>query len=196
MRRWLALLVVATMLLASACEAFDATGGSPAVASGAPAGSGQPTATATTGPTVEPTEEPTEAATEAPTPGAVLVAGKTLNYTSATSVGRIIELTVTVRNKGTKAAGKITMEIEGMGFVLKTKTPLGGCVPSCKGTTGAENVAYLQWTGPAAGKSKKYTAQLKAKARGTYKLEVRLYEGPVGDHADQLGRWTVTSRVR
>ncbi len=144
----------------------------------------------------EPSDEPTEEPTEAPTPGAQLVAGDTLNYTSATSVGRLIELTVTVRNKGTKAAGKITMEIEGVGFVLKSKTPLGGCTPSCKGATGAEGVAYVEWTGPAAGKSRKYTAQLKAKARGTYKFEVRVYVGRPGDYSEQLGSWTVTSRVR
>lgn len=162
--------------------------GSSAAPTLAPVGSAKPTQ--------EPTEEPTEQPTEAPTPGAQLVADDTLNYTSATSVGRLIELTVTVRNKGTKAAGKITMEIEGVDFVLERKTPLGGCTPNCKEATGAEGVAFVEWTGPAAGKSGKYTAQLKAKATGTYEFEVRLHVGRVGDYSDQLGSWTVTSRVR
>ena len=188
MRRWLTLLAVAVMLVTAACQAFEPTAGSSAPPTGAPIESSQPTE--------EPTAEPTEEPTEAPTPGAKLVAGDTLNYTSVTYVGRIIELTVTVRNKGTKAAGKITMEIEGLGFALERKTPLLGCVPNCKGATGAEGVAYVQWTGPAAGKSKKYTAQLRAKAKGTYKFEVRLYEGKTGDYGDQLGSWTITSRVR
>jgi hypothetical protein len=196
MRRRLVLLAIAAMLVASACEAFEPSAGSSAAASRAPAGSSQPSNEPTSAPTPEPTEQPTEEPTAAPTPGAVLVASKTLNYTSTTYVGRIIELTVTVRNKGTKAAGKITMEIEGVGFVLERRTPLGGCVPSCKGATGAEGVAYVQWTGPAAGKSKKYTAQLKAKAKGSYKFEVRLYEGKTGDYVDELRSWTVTTRVR
>ncbi|MCU0483534.1 MAG: hypothetical protein MUC54_04575, partial [Chloroflexi bacterium] len=61
---------------------------------------------------------------------------------------------------------------------------------------GAEGVAYLQWKGPAAGKARKYTAQLKAKAKGTFTFEIRLYEGKTGDYGDQLGRWTVKTRVR
>ena len=147
-----------------------------------------PTPASTGAPTLEPTASPTA--------GAVLVAGDTINYTSSTYVGRTINLKVTVRNRGTKAAGKITMEIEGIGFSLKAKAPLVGCVPNCKGATGAEGVAYAVWTGPAAGKSRSYTAQLKAKASGTFKLEVRLYEGGVGAYTDTLGDWTIRSRVR
>ena len=196
MRRWLVLLVLATLLVASACEAFEPTAGGSGAPSLAPAGSIGPSEQPTAETTPEPTASPTPEPTASPTPGAILVAGNTINYTSSTSVGRVIQLTVTVRNKGTKAAGKITMEIEAVGFVLKKKTPLVGCVPNCKAATGAENVAYVQWTGPAAGKSKKYTAQLRAKAKGSYKLEVRLFEGKAGDYGDQLGSWTVTSRVR
>jgi hypothetical protein len=192
MWRWLVLLAVAAMVVSSACEAIGPPAAGSVVPTAVPVESEEPTAE----PTEVPTEEATEEPTEAPTPAAKLVAGKTLNYTSATYVGRLIELTVTVRNKGTKDAGRITMEIEAIGFTLDRKTPLVGCVPKCKGATGAEGVAYVLWTGPAAGKSKKYTAQLKAKASGRYKFEVRLYEGKTGSYGDQLGSWTITSRVR
>ena len=140
----------------------------------------------------EPTSQPTDAITIT---GPKFVANDTIRYTSSTSVGRTIELKVTVRNKG-KIAGKITMEIEGLNFTLKRKTPLVGCVPNCKAATGAEGVAYIVWTAPAAGKSRTYTAQLKAKARGTFKYEVRLYIGKVGNYGDTLGSWTPTTRVR
>jgi hypothetical protein len=156
------------------------------------------TAASTTAPSVapstsaEPTAEPIDTTT---TTGPKLVANDTIRYTSSTSVGRTIELKVTVRNKG-KIAGKITMEVEGLNFAIKRKTPLVGCVPNCKAATGAEGVAYIVWTAPAAGKSRIYVAQLKAKASGTFKYEVRLYIGKVGNYGDELGTWTVTTRVR
>ena len=156
------------------------------------------TAVSTTAPSLAPTKSPeptTEPIDTTTTTGPKLVANDTIRYTSSTSVGRTIELKVTVRNKG-KIAGKITMEIEGLNFAIKRKTPLVGCVPNCKAATGAENIAYIVWTGPAAGKSRTYIAQLKAKARGTFKYEVRLYIGKVGDYGDELGSWTVTTRVR
>ena len=186
MRRWLVLLVAATMAVASACEAF----GSPQLTQAPAIATIAPAATET------PSPEPTLAPTTAPATGSKLAANDTIHYTSSTSLGRTIELKVTVRNRGAKAGSKITMEIEGLNFTLKRKTPLVGCIPNCKAATGAEGIAYIVWTAPASGASKTYTAQLKTKARGTFKYEVRVYDGKVGAYGDELGSWTVTSRVR
>ena len=188
MRRWLVLLAVAAMVGAAGCEAFGSPQATP--------GPSTPTATEAPGAAATPTSEPTEAPTAAPATGPNLAANDTLHYTSATSPGRLIELKVTVRNRGTTAGGKITMEVEGLNFVLKRKTPLVGCVPNCKAATGADGVAHIVWTAPGAGAAKAYTAQLKAKASGTFKYQVRLYEGSVGAYGDELGSWTVTSQVR
>jgi hypothetical protein len=158
----------------------------------APASQGPPAAAATEAP--EPTTAPT--ATPKPEPTPRLTAGKTINYTSSTYVGRIIKLTIKVRNPGKLKAGKVSVQVEGVGYSLKSRTPIVGCIPNCKAATGAEGIGYVQWTAPAPGKSRSYTVQLKAKRAGTYRIEVRAYHGPAGDPVDDLASWTVKVRVR
>ena len=192
MRRWLVLLAAAVMVVAAACEAF----GSPELSAGPPVQALPSVSSVTPGSdAASPTEAPTAAPAIVPT-GPKLAANNTLRYTSSTSPGRLIELKVTVRNRGTTAGGKITMEIEGLNYTLKRKTPLVGCVPNCKAATGADGVAHVVWTAPAAGGSKAYTAQLRAKVRGTFRYAVRVYAGTVGAYGDELGSWSATTRVR
>lgn len=152
----------------------------------------EPSAGATLAPTIAPTAKPTP--TPAPTPR--LTVNKTISYTSSTYVGRLIELTIKVRNPGKLKAGKVSVQVEGLGYSLAGRTPVVGCVPNCRSATGAEGVAYVEWTAPAPGKSRAYTVQLKAKRTGTYRIEVRAYRGPAADPVVDLATWTVRVRVR
>ncbi len=165
-------------------------GGSPATTL-PPAGA---TAEPTTGATTRPTTKPRPTATPVPPPK--LSVNKTINYTSSTSVGRLIELTIKVRNPGPRAAGTFSVQVEGVGYLLKSRTPVVGCVPNCRAASGAEGVSYVQWPAPAKGKSRTYTIQLRALRTGSYRIEVRTYRGPAGNPIDDLVSWTVKVRVR
>ncbi len=144
--------------------------------------------------TPEPTAAPTPTAEPEPTPE--LAVDDTINYTSRTSVGRLVELTITVNNPGPLKAGKVSLQVEGVGYALKSRTPMVGCVPDCRTSTGAEGITYVEWTAPAPGKSRSYTVQLKPSRAGTYEIEVRAYRGPAGDTIDDLASWTVKTVVR
>lgn len=144
--------------------------------------------------TPAPTAEPTPTPKPEPTPR--LVAYDNITYTGSTSVGRLIELTVKVRNAGTLKAGKLSAQVEGVGYALKARTPMVGCVPDCRTSTGAEGVTYVEWTAPAPGKTRSYTVQLKPNRTGSYTIEVRAYRGPAADTIADLARWTVKVRVR
>jgi hypothetical protein len=150
----------------------------------------QPTVPATPAPT--PTPAPTAAAE--PTPR--LVANDTLRYTSRTSAGRLIELTLRVRNPGERRAGRLSAQVEGDGYVVGRRTPIVGCVPDCRTATGAEGIVYVEWAAPAPGDARAYTIQLRAKRAGTYRIDVRAYRGPAGDPIDQVGSWSVKVVVR
>jgi hypothetical protein len=141
-----------------------------------------------------PTATPSPTPTPKPTPR--LTAKSQITYTSSTSVGRLIELKITIRNPGTLKAGKVSVQVEGVDYAIKSRTPIAGCVPDCRATTGAEGIAYVEWTAPAPGKSRAYTVQLKARRAGTYEIAVRAYRGPAGDPIDEIARWTVKVRVR
>lgn len=145
-------------------------------------------------PTPEPTAEPTPTPTPEPTPR--LTVNSTITYTSTTSVGRLIELTIKVRNPGTLKAGKLSMQVEGVGYSLESRTPMVGCVPDCKTSTGAEGIRYVEWSAPAPGTTRAYTVQLKPRRTGTYSIEVRAYRGPAGDTIADLSSWTVKTIVR
>jgi len=144
--------------------------------------------------TPEPTAVPTPEATPEPTPR--LTVDSTITYTSTTSVGRLIELTIKVRNPGTLNAGKVSVQVEGVDYALEGRTPMVGCVPDCKTSAGAEGITYVEWSAPAPGKNRAYTVQLKPRRTGTYEIEVRAYRGPAGDTIDELATWTVAVRVR
>jgi hypothetical protein len=158
----------------------------------------EPGATAAPGATSEPgaTPEPRGTATPKPAPTPRLTVNDTISYTSLTYVGRIIKLTIKARNPGKVPAGKVSMQIEGVGYSVKSRTPIVGCIPDCKTATGSEGIIYVQWPAPAPGKSRSYTAQLKAKRAGTYRIEVRAYHGPAGDPIEQLHSWTPKVRVK
>jgi hypothetical protein len=149
-----------------------------------------PTAPTTPGPT--PTAEPTAA----PKPTPRLVANDTLRYTSRTSVGRLIELTLRVRNPGELKAGRLSAQVQGDGYVVDRRTPIVGCVPDCRTATGAEGIVYVEWAAPAPGNGRAYTIQLRAERAGAYRLDVRAYRGPAGDPIDQIGSWSVKVVVR
>lgn len=171
---------------AEACTDAYAKGGS------VPAGA---SATATPEPpTPEPTVEPTPTPKPKPTPR--LVAYTNITYTASASVGRLIELTIKVRNAGTLSAGKVSAQLEGVGYTLKSRTPMVGCVPNCRTSTGAEAITYVEWAAPAPGKTRSYTAQLKPNRSGTYTIAVRSYRGPAADTITDLANWKVTVRVR
>lgn len=180
---------------AEACRTAYERGGTAAGtspgASTAPAESTRPTATPTGEPTAEPTEKPTEKPTPTPAPG--LVANGTINYTSSTYVGRVIDLKVKVSNRG-GASGRFTVSVEALGFTLKKRTPLGGCVPDCWGEMNADGLAYAQWNVPKKGVTKSYTVQLKAKVAGTYRLKVRLFD-KTSNPDFPLSSWTITVKV-
>jgi hypothetical protein len=163
-----------------------------AKAGSAPAGAA---ATATPSPaTPEPTVEPTPTAKPKPTPR--LAAYTNITYTGSTSVGRLIELTIKVRNPGTLSAGKVSAQVEGVDYTLKSRTPMVGCVPDCRTSTGAEGITYVEWAAPAPGKTRSYTVQLKPNRTGTYTIAVRSYRGPAADTITDLASWKVTVRVR
>ena len=162
-------------------------------AGGSPAAT-LPPAGATAEPSTRPTAKPHPTPTPVPPPK--LSVNKTINYTSSTSVGRLIELTIKVRNPGPRAAGTFSVQVEGVGYPLKSRTPVVGCVPNCRAASGAEGVSYVQWPAPAKGKSRSYTIQLRALRTGSYRIEVRTYRGPAGDPIDDLVSWTVKVRVR
>ena len=145
-------------------------------------------------PTPEPTAEPTPTPKPKPTPR--LVAYTNISYTASTSVGRLIELTIKVRNAGTLNAGKVSAQLEGVGYTLKSRTPMVGCVPACRTSTGAEGITYVEWAAPAPGKSRSYMVQLKPNRTGSYTIEMRSYRGPAGDTITDLATWTVRVRVR
>ena len=153
-----------------------------------------PAGVATAPPAEKPT--PTPEPTLAPEPTPRLVVNDTLRYTSRTSVGRLIELTLRVRNPGELKAGRLSVQVEGDGYVIRRRTPIVGCRPDCRTATGAEGVIYVEWLAPAPGKAKAYTVQLRAKQAGTYRIDVRAYRGPAGDPLDQIGSWTVKVVVR
>lgn len=158
----------------------------------------EPDGSPATLPTEAPTSEPTAAAepTAAPEPTPRLVANDTLRYTSRTSVGRLIELTLRVRNPGELKAGRVSAQVEGDGHVVGRRTPIVGCVPDCRTATGAEGIVFVEWAAPAPGTARAYTIQLRAKRAGTYRLDVRAYRGPAGDPVDQIGSWNVKVVVR
>ena len=169
----------------SCADAFGRRGAAPAGAS----------ATSTPEPpTPEPTAEPTPTPKPKPTPR--LVAYTNISYTSSTSVGRLIELTLKVRNAGTLNAGKVSAQVEGSGYTLKSRTPIVGCVPDCRSSTGAEGITYVEWTAPGPGTSRSYTVQLKPNRAGSYTIKVRAYRGPAADTITDLASWTVKVRVR
>jgi hypothetical protein len=173
---------------AEACgHAFDRRGSGPASA----APSGRPDRT-----TAAPTAAPTPTPKPKPKPTPRLAANGTINYTSSTYVGRLIELTIRVRNPGTLRAGKLSVQVEGVGYSIRARTPLVGCVPNCRSATGVEGVSYVEWTAPAPGSGRAFTVQLRAKRAGSYRIEVRAYRGAAGDPLDELASWTVTVRVR
>ena len=145
-------------------------------------------------PTPEPTAAPTPTPKPKPTPR--LTVDDTINYTSSTWVGRLIELTIKVRNPGTLKAGKVSVQVEGVGYSLESRTPVVGCDPDCKSSAGVEGITYVEWAAPAPGKNRLYTVQLKASRAGTYQIEVRAYRGPAGDTIAELATWTVKVRVR
>ncbi len=145
-------------------------------------------------PTPEPTADPTPTPKPEPTPR--LTANNSITYTSTTSVGRLIELTIKVRNPGTLKAGKLSVQVEGVGYTLKSRTPMVGCVPNCKTSTGVEGTTYVEWSAPAPSTTRSYTVQLKPNRTGTYSIEVRAYRGPAGDTIADLASWTVKVRVR
>ncbi len=180
--------VVAATLLVASCSAFEGPEVTPATAA--------PTAVLVT-PTPEPSPTSTpEPPTPEPTPEPTLSINKTIDYTSVTSVGRLIELTLKVRNPGPLKAGKLSVQVEATGYAIETRTPIVGCRPDCRTATGAEGIVYVEWTAPAVGKTTSYTVQLRAKKSGTYRLEVRAYRGPAGDPLDRLATWNITVRVR
>ena len=144
--------------------------------------------------TPEPTAEPTPTAEPDPTPR--LTAQTEITYTSSTFVGRHIELTVKVRNPGPLNAGKVSVQVEGVGYTLKSRTPMVGCVPDCRTSTGAEGITYVEWAAPAPATTRSYTVQLKPNRTGTYSIEVRAYRGPAGDTIADLASWTVKVRVQ
>jgi hypothetical protein len=146
--------------------------------------------------TPEPTAGETPTPTPKPKPTPRLTANKTIHYTSSTYVGRLIELTVKVRNPAKLKAGKVSVQVEALGYSLAARTPVVGCIPNCRTATGPEGVAYVEWPAPAPGKTVAYTVQLKAKRAGTYRIEVRAYRGPAGDPVVDLATWTVRVRVR
>jgi hypothetical protein len=145
--------------------------------------------------TPEPTTKETPAPTPTPKPTPRLIADRTIHYTSSTYVGRLIELTVKVRNPAKLKAGKVSVQVEGLGYSLASRTPVVGCIPNCRSAT-EEGIAYVEWTAPAPGKTVAYTVQLKAKRAGTYRIEVRAYRGPAADPVVDLATWTVKVRVR
>jgi hypothetical protein len=176
---------------AEACDAaFAERGAAPTI--GPSGGPGEPTGEPTAPATAPATAPP--AATAAPTPR--LTVKDTLTYTSRTSVGRLIELKLTVRNPGELKAGKVSVQVEGLGYAIADRTPIVGCIPDCRTATGAEGIVYVEWGAPAPGASRAYTVQLKAKRAGTYRLEVQAYRGPAVDPIDQIGQWTVKTVVR
>ena len=150
--------------------------------------------TSSPSPTPEPTAAPTPTPKPKPTPR--LTVDDTITYTSSTYVGRLIELTIKVRNPGTLKAGKVSVQVEGVGYSLKSRTPVVGCDPDCKSSAGVEGITYVEWPAPAPGKNHLYTVQLKANRAGTYQVEVRAYRGPAGDTIAELATWTVKVRVR
>lgn len=160
------------------------------------------TAPASTGPaassqaTASPTESPSPTATPKPKPTPRLAANSKISYTSSTTVGRLIELKVTVRNVGTLSAGKVSVQVEGKGYSIKSRTPIVGCIPDCRTATGSEGIVYVEWKAPAPGKRQAYTVQLKAKKAGTYTILVRAYRGPASEPVDDLASWTVKVRVK
>jgi hypothetical protein len=173
---------------ADACvHAFDRRG----TATGTP-----PPTLPPAGPSAEPTEAPTLAPTEEPTPEPTLQANKTITFTSSTSVGRLIELTIKVKNPGPLKAGTLSAQVEGVDYSIESRTPVVGCVPDCRSATGAEGIAYIEWPAPAPGRTRSYTVQLKAKRSGTYDIEVRAYRGPSEDPLDELASWSISVRVR
>ncbi len=153
-----------------------------------------PAGLATEPPTAAPTSTPEPTVAPEPTPR--LVANDTLTYTSRTSVGRLIELTLRVRNPGKLKAGRLSAQVEGDGYVVGRRTPIVGCVPDCRTATGSEGVIYVEWAAPAPGKARAYTIQLRAKRAGTYRIDVRAYRGKAGDPIDQIGSWSVKVVVR
>jgi hypothetical protein len=159
----------------------------------APAAAATPTPTPIAA-TPEPTVEPTPTPKPKPTPR--LTAYKNITYTGSTSVGRLVELTIKVRNPGTLSAGKVSAQVEGVGYSLKSRTPMVGCVPNCRTSTGAEGITYVEWPAPAPGKTRSYTVQLKPNRTGTYTIAVRSYRGPAADTIADLANWTVKVRVR
>ena len=145
---------------------------------------------------IAPTPSPTEEATPKPTPTAPLglTVGNTINYTSSTYTGRPINLTVSVRNRG-GASGRFTVTVDGVGFTLKSRAPLGGCKPTCWGEMSSDGLAYAQWNVPKTGKTGTYTVQLKARTTGTLKLRVVVFDKSSSPYFP-LGSWNVSVRVR
>jgi hypothetical protein len=90
----------------------------------------------------------------------------------------------------------VSVQVEGVGYALESRTPMVGCSPSCKASTGVEGIAYVEWTAPAPGKNRLYTVQLRPARTGTYQIEVRAYRGPAGETIAELASWTVKAVVR
>jgi hypothetical protein len=175
---------------ADACaDAFARGSGAPSGLSPAPS-----LALSTPEPTAPPTPKPTPTPTPEPTPR--LTAYTSINYTATTSVGRLIELTIKVRNPGPLDAGKLSVQLEGVGYGLEGRTPMVGCAPGCRYSAGAEGITYVEWPAPVPGTSRSYTVQLKPGRTGTYEIAVHAYRGPAGDAIAELASWTVETIVR